>query len=61
MYTDPSLIRQHVIKLSLNDEEMDLLRRAAALREQQFAVAVRDMAVEALHRKARDEGMEAVS
>ena len=52
MYADPSLIRDHVVKIRLNDNEADLIdawvkytgqQKAALLREMLLEQAVLDM------------------
>lgn len=46
MYTDPSLIRDHVVKLSFNDREADLINAWVAYTGQQKASFLRDMLLE---------------
>jgi hypothetical protein len=46
MYSDPSLIRENVVKLRLNDREHDLLRAWANYTGQQPAVLFREMLLE---------------
>lgn len=46
MYTDPSLIRTHVVKLSFNDREEDLINAWVAYTGQQKAALIRDMVLE---------------
>ena len=42
-YTDPSLIREHVVKLRLNDNEADLINAWVNYTGQQKAVLLREM------------------
>ncbi|WP_431509772.1 hypothetical protein [Variovorax sp. DAIF25] len=53
MYSDPSLIRKHVIKLNLNDLEADLINAYVAFSGEQKATLLREQllrkAVEVLH------------
>lgn len=46
MYTDPSLIREHVVKLSFNDREADLINAWVAYTGQQKAAFLREMLLE---------------
>lgn len=46
MYSDPSLIRENVVKLRLNDREADLLKAWANYTGQQPAVLFREMLLE---------------
>jgi hypothetical protein len=64
-YTDPSLIREHVVKLRLNDQEADLInawvnytgqQKAVLLREMLLKQAQLDMAQEFLGLGANTEG-----
>jgi hypothetical protein len=43
MYTDPSLIREHVVKLRLNENEADLINAWVKYTGQQKAVLLREM------------------
>jgi hypothetical protein len=43
MYADPSLIRDHVVKLRLNDTEADLINAWVNYSGQQKAVLLREM------------------
>ncbi len=43
MYTDPALIRKHVVKLSLSDRESDLLDALCSYTGEQKAVLLREM------------------
>ena len=43
MYSDPALIRKHVVKLSLSDRESDLLGALCAYTGEQKAVLLREM------------------
>ena len=55
-YTDPSLIREHVVKLRLNDREAKLIDAWVEYTGQQKAVLLREMLLE----QARlDMGMDA--
>ena len=55
MYTDPALIREHVVKLRLNENEADLIDAWVKYTGQQKAVLLREMLLE----QARlDMGME---
>ncbi len=53
MYRDPTYIRKHHIKLSLNDHEAQLLEAFSALTGEQEATLVREVviqrAIEVLH------------
>jgi hypothetical protein len=53
MYSDPSLIRKHVVKLSLSDREADLVNALCAYSGEQKATLLRELilerAVEVLH------------
>lgn len=56
MYSDPALIREHVVKLRLNENEADLIDAWAKYTGQQKAVLLREMLLE----QARlDMGMDA--
>jgi len=46
MYTDPSLIREHVVKLRLNDQERDLIDALVNYTGQQKAALLRDLLLE---------------
>lgn len=46
MYTDPSLIREHVVKLRLNENEADLIDAWVKYTGQQKAVLLREMLLE---------------
>jgi predicted Fe-S protein YdhL (DUF1289 family) len=46
MYADPSLIREHVVKLSFNDREADLINAWVAYTGQQKAAFLREMLLE---------------
>jgi hypothetical protein len=46
MYTDPSLIREHVVKLRLNDQEWNLIDAWVNYTGQQRAVLLREMLLE---------------
>lgn len=46
MYSDPSLIREHVVKLSFNDREADLINAWVAYTGQQKAAFLREMLLE---------------
>jgi hypothetical protein len=46
MYTDPSLIREHTVKLSFNDREADLINAWVAYTGQQKAALLREMLLE---------------
>jgi hypothetical protein len=43
MYTDPSLIREHVVKIRLNENEADLIGAWVKYTGQQKAVLLREM------------------
>ncbi len=43
MYSDPSLIREHVVKLSFNDREADLINAWVAYTGQQKAAFLREI------------------
>lgn len=43
MYSDPSLIREHVVKLSFNDREADLVNAWVAYTGQQKAAFLREI------------------
>lgn len=43
MYSDPALIRKHVVKLSLSDRESDLLDALCGYTGEQKAVLLREM------------------
>lgn len=53
MYSDPSLIRKHVVKLSLNDREDDLITAYCAYSGEQKAALLRELilskAAEVMH------------
>jgi hypothetical protein len=46
MYADPSLIRDHVVKLRLNDQEAELINAWVNYTGQQKAVLLREMLLE---------------
>jgi hypothetical protein len=46
MYADPSLIREHVVKLRLNDTEADLIDALVNYTGQQKAPLLRDLLLE---------------
>lgn len=46
MYADPSLIRDHVVKIRLNDQEADLINAWVNYTGQQKAALLRDMLLE---------------
>lgn len=46
MYADPSLIREHVVKLRLNDTEADLIEALVNYTGQQKAPLLRDLLLE---------------
>lgn len=46
MYADPSLIREHVVKIRLNDTEADLIEALVNYTGQQKAPLLRDMLLE---------------
>lgn len=46
MYSDPSLIREHVVKLRLNENEADLIAAWVKYTGQQKAVLLREMLLE---------------
>lgn len=46
MYGDPSLIRQHVVRLRLNDTEHDLITAWVNYTGQQMATMLREMLLE---------------
>lgn len=46
MYTDPSLVREHTVKLSFNDREADLINAWVAYTGQQKAALLREMLLE---------------
>ena len=46
MYTDPSFIREHVVKLRLNDNEVALIDAWVRYTGQQKAVLLREMLLE---------------
>lgn len=46
MYTDPSLIREHVVKVRLNDSEADLIDALVNYTGQQKAPLLRDLLLE---------------
>lgn len=46
MYTDPSLIREHVVKLSFNDREAELINAWVNYTGQQKAAFLREMLLE---------------
>lgn len=46
MYSDPSLIRDQVVKLSFNDREADLINAWVAYTGQQKAAFLREMLLE---------------
>jgi hypothetical protein len=46
MYADPSLIREHVVKIRLNDNEAELINAWVNYTGQQKAVLLRDMLLE---------------
>lgn len=55
MYADPALVREHVVKLRLNENESDLIDAWVKYTGQQKAVLLREMLLE----QARlDMGME---
>ena len=46
MYADPSLIREHVVKIRLNENEADLINAWVNYTGQQKAVLLREMLLE---------------
>lgn len=46
MYSDPSLIREHVVKLSFNDREAELINAWVNYTGQQKAAFLREMLLE---------------
>lgn len=46
MYSDPALIREHVVKLRLNENEADLIDAWVKYTGQQKAVLLREMLLE---------------
>lgn len=46
MYADPALIREHVVKIRLNDNEADLINAWVNYTGQQKAVLLREMLLE---------------
>lgn len=46
MYADPSLIRDHVVKIRLNDQEADLINAWVNYTGQQKAALLREMLLE---------------
>ena len=46
MYADPSLIREHVVKIRLNDREAELIDAWVNYTGQQKAVLLREMLLE---------------
>ena len=46
MYTDPTQLRQHVVKIRLNDQEAELINAWVNYTGQQKAVLLRDMLLE---------------
>lgn len=46
MYTDPSLIRDHVVKIRLNDNEANLINAWVNYTGQQKAALLREMLLE---------------
>lgn len=46
MYADPSLIREHVVKLSFNDREAELINAWVNYTGQQKAAFLREMLLE---------------
>lgn len=46
MYTDPSLIREHVVKLRFNDREAELINAWVNYTGQQKATLLREMLLE---------------
>lgn len=46
MYTDPTQLRQHVVKIRLNDREAELLNAWTNYTGQQKAVLLREMLLE---------------
>lgn len=55
MYTDPSLIREHVVKLSFNDREADLVAEAAD--GQPVAAYARNALLRAMRRRMAEAGL----
>jgi hypothetical protein len=50
MYADPSLIREHVVKIRLNDQESNLIDAWVNYTGQQKAVLLREMLLEQAQR-----------
>ena len=46
MYTDPSLIRDHVVKIRLNDQEAELVNALVNYTGEQKAALLRDLLLE---------------
>jgi hypothetical protein len=46
MYTDPSLVREHVVKLSFNEREAELINAWVNYTGQQKAAFLREMLLE---------------
>lgn len=58
MYADPSLIRDHVVKLRLNDQEQALIEAWVNYTGQQKATLLREMLLE---QAALDMGMQSAA
>lgn len=48
-YTDPSLIREHVVKIRLNDREAELIQAWVNYSGEQKAVLLREMLLKQAH------------
>jgi hypothetical protein len=54
MYTDPRLIRDHIVKLSFNEQEADLINAMVAYTGQQKAAFLREILLEQASLRLRD-------
>jgi hypothetical protein len=61
MYTDPSLIREHVVKVRFNDAEQALIDAFVNFTGQQKAALVRELVLEAARRALVTEHAAALS
>lgn len=57
MYSDPTHIRKHPKKISLNDDELRFIEMAAQLAKTQPSAYIRELAMERLAQLMEIEGM----
>ena len=55
MYADPRHIRDHVVKVRLNEDEMHLVQALSEYNRAQVATFAREMLLDAMRRQRKDE------